>query len=120
MPDPTPAKPPAPKRKRRRWVRYTAGPLLLLGLLAWFAPSAVAHSGLLNQFLRGAATGLKGDVSAGGASLGWFSPVELRDVRVTDSQGRVLLAAPRVTSSKSLLALVRDRSDLGEFRIERP
>ena len=117
---PAAAKPPAPKRKRRRWVRYTAGPLLLLALAAWFAPSVVAHTGLRNKFIRDAATGLKGDVTAAGASLGWFSPVALRDVRVTDPQGRVLLAVPKVTSSKTLLALIRDRSDLGEFRVERP
>src|SRR5205085_365711 len=42
------------------------------------------------------------------------------DVTVTDEQGRTLLAAPKVTGSKTLLALLRDRSDPGEFTVEGP
>ena len=39
---------------------------------------------------------------------------------LTDSQGRVVARVPRVSASKSLFGFIRDRSDLGEFTLERP
>jgi hypothetical protein len=92
----------------------------LLLVAVWFAPSIIAKTGLRNRIVHDAAAGLRGTVEIGGASLGWFSPVELRDVVVKDAEGRTLLAVPRVTSSKTLLALLRDRSDFGEFNLESP
>jgi hypothetical protein len=114
-PPTTPAKP-----RRRKWRRRLAGCAVLLLIAAWFAPAIVARSPLRNRIVRGAAADLRGSVEVGGASLGWFSPVELRDVTVKDAQGRTLLTAAKVTSSKSLFSLLQDRSDLGEFTIERP
>ncbi|HJZ55061.1 MAG TPA: hypothetical protein VKE74_08880 [Gemmataceae bacterium] len=119
-PTPPPTPTPANPRRQRRWLRLLAafGGLLLLAV--WFAPAIVAKTPLRNRIARNALADLRGNVEVGGASLGWFSPVELRDVTVKDAQGRTLLTAPKVTSSKSFLSLLRDRSDLGEFTIERP
>src|SRR5262249_15082509 len=111
---------PAPKAKRRRWVKILAALLALLVLLVWFAPTIVAKTWLLNRFARKAAGGLNGTVDVGGASLGWFSPVELRDVTVKDRQGRAVVTIPKLTSSKSLFSLLRSRADLGEWAVERP
>ncbi|MBX9625047.1 MAG: hypothetical protein K2X82_14665, partial [Gemmataceae bacterium] len=108
------------KARRRRWPRRLLGLLVLLTVGVWFAPAVAAKTGLAGRLVRGAAADLRGSVAVGGVSLGWFSPVELRDVVVTDRQGRTLLSVPKVTSSKTLFALVRDRSDLGEFAVERP
>ena len=118
VPAPSPTIPVAPRR--RRWLRFVVPVVVLLAAAAWFAPAVVARTGLRDQFARQALADFRGTVTVGGASLGWLSPVELRDVTVTDAQGRTLLAAPKVTSSKSLLALARDRSDLGTFAVERP
>jgi len=92
--------------------------LLVAGL--WFAPLIASKAGLHNRAARQALADFKGTVEIGSASLGWFSSVELHDVVVKDTQGRTLLAAPKITSSKSLSSLLRDRSDLGDFDIERP
>lgn len=110
------SRPPA----RRRWRRRLLGLVVLLGAAVWFAPAVVARTGLPNRLARQTLPEFKGTIEVGGASLGWLSAVELRDVTVKDARGRVLLTAPRVTSSRSLLALARDRSDLGEFVVERP
>lgn len=112
----TPESPP----RRRRWLRLLVGSLFLLVLTALASPAIVAKTPLRNWAARTALADLKGTVEVGGASLRWFGPVELRDVVVKDAQGRTLLSVPRVTSSKSLVALIRDRSDLGEFTIDRP
>ncbi|MBX9584097.1 MAG: hypothetical protein K2X87_27675 [Gemmataceae bacterium] len=115
------ARPAAPaKLRRRRWPRRAAGLLVLLAVGVWFAPAIAAKTSLPARIVRGAAADLRGTVEVGGASLGWLSPVELRDVVVKDRQGRVLLIAPKVTSSKSLLALAWNRADLGEFAVDRP
>ncbi len=115
--------PPSPSpdpRKKSRWRRRLLSFSILLLIGVWFAPSIIAKTGLRNRIVNDAAAGLRGAVEIGGASLGWFSPVELRDVVVKDAEGRTLLAVPRATSSKSLLALLRDRSNLGEFNLVSP
>ena len=60
------------------------------------------------------------DDHVGGASLGWLSPVVVRDVEVRDADGKPLATLPLVTSSKTLLALLLSPRDLGSSRIERP
>ena len=119
-PAPSSPAPPVAARRRRRWTRAILPVSLLLLAAGWFAPAVVARTELRNRFARQALAEFRGGVTVGGASLGWFSPVELRDVTVQDEQGRTLLAVPKVTSSKTLSALLRDRSDPGEFTIEGP
>jgi hypothetical protein len=96
------------------------GLLVLLAVGVWFAPAVAARTGLPARLVRSAAADLRGSVEVGGASLGWFAPVELRDVVVKDRRGRTILTVPKVTSSKTLFALIRNRADLGEFAIDRP
>lgn len=110
--------PPTPHR--RRWPKLLAGLVALLLVVVWFAPAVVAKTTLRNIIVRKAAAGLNGTVEVGGASLGWFSPVELRDVVLKDAQGRTVATIPKVTSSKTLFALIRSQTDLGEFTLERP
>jgi hypothetical protein len=56
----------------------------------------------------------------GAASLGWLSPVVLRELEIRDATGRPLLFVPELQSRKSLLDLLLGSSDLGHFRCERP
>lgn len=111
---------PVAKTRRRRWLKILVGLFVLVLLLIAAAPTIVAKTGLRNRLARQAARDLNGTLEIGSASLGWFSPVELRDVTLTDSQGRVVARIPKVSSSRTLLGLLRDRSDLGEFTLERP
>lgn len=112
---------PAPKvRKPRRWLRRFALLTLLLLVGVWLAPNIAARSGLPNRIVRDATSDMRGTVEIGSASLGWFSPIELRDVVAKDAQGRVLLTAPRITSTRSLLALLTNRADLGAFTLHQP
>lgn len=108
------------KPRRRRWPRRVLGLLVLLAVGLWFAPAVAARTGFVGRVVGSATADLRGSVEVGGASLGWFSPVELRDVVVKDRQGRTLLTVPKVTSSKTLFALAWNRSDLGAFAIDRP
>lgn len=111
--------PPAPPRRLRRWLIRFAIVVVLLLVLVWFAPVIVAKTGLRHTVFASAAGDLKGTVDAD-LSLGWLSPIELTTVRVTDPKGETLLTAERVTSSKTLLDLLGDRSDLGTFTVDKP
>jgi hypothetical protein len=98
--------------------------LVALFVLAVFlvgaAPTIVARTTLRNRLASQAAAGLNGSIEVGGASLGWFSPIELRDVTIADAQGRPVARVARVTSSRSLLGLLRDRTALGEITLVQP
>ncbi|OWK34456.1 DUF748 domain-containing protein [Fimbriiglobus ruber] len=115
--------PTPPIKPRRRGRRILVGLLLVvvaLLVLAWFAPSIVAGTGLRAVVIARATAGLKGTVTVSEASFGWLSPVELRDVRIADADGNPVLVAARVTSSKLLIELAHDQTDLGTFTVEQP
>ena len=125
LPAPLPSQAPqpgtqAPRPRRRRWLKVFVGLFVLLLFLVGAAPTIIAKTGLRNRIARLAVPDLNGTLDIGGASLGWFSPIELRDVSLTDPQGRVVAHVPKVTSSKSLFSLIRNRAALGEFTLDRP
>jgi hypothetical protein len=119
-PSPPNNPPAAPPVSRRRWLRRLLPPFTLLVLAVWFAPAVVANTGLRNRLARLALADVRGSVEVGGASVGWFSPVELRDVTLTDEAGRTVVRVPRVTSQKSLFDLARNRAEPGAFTLENP
>src|SRR4249920_2659898 len=125
LPAPLPSQAPQPgtqppRPRRRLWLKVFVGLFVLLLFLVGAAPTIIAKTGLRNRIARQAASDLNGTLDIGSASLGWFSPIELRDVSVTDLQGRIVAQVPSVTSSKSLFSLLFNRAALGEFTLDRP
>ncbi|OYW18117.1 MAG: hypothetical protein B7Z55_11230, partial [Planctomycetales bacterium 12-60-4] len=57
----------------------------------------------------------KGHVVLGETSLGWMSPVVVRDVRVTDPEGAPLLTIGEVRSSATLWWIATDKNSLGRL-----
>ncbi|RCS47774.1 hypothetical protein DTL42_14765 [Bremerella cremea] len=97
-------------------------PLAILAgliLLALMFPTIVARTPLLGWGVSQATTGINAQVVVGSASLGWFSPVVLNDVRVVDSAGKPIAEIPSIRMSKSLLSLITNSSDLGTIEITR-
>jgi len=109
-----------PRAKRRRWPRVLFMLFVLLLIAVWFAPAIVAKTPLLNRLARGATADINGSLDIGDASLGWLSNIELRDITLTDPQGRVLARVAKVTTSRTLVSLIRDQSDIGEIVIDHP
>ncbi|QJW93570.1 AsmA family protein [Frigoriglobus tundricola] len=124
LPPVTPSAPTAPTAPpvshRRRWFRRFLPLLTLLVVSAWFLPAIVANTGLRNHLARRALADLHGSVDVGGASLGWFAPLELRDVTLKDEAGRTVVSVPKITTQKSLLDLARNPADPGEITLEGP
>jgi hypothetical protein len=99
------------------------GVLLTIGLglvLLYFAPALIAVTALREIPLRMVFDGIDGTIHSGGASLGWFSPVEYRDVQVHDRDDKLLLRVPTVTIDRTALQLLLDRSRLGKVTLEQP
>lgn len=115
---------PAPAVKKKRWGRRLAIAFLLLLVLlvagVWAAPGLIARSSYRHRLIADATKDLNGKVEVGAVSLAWLHPVELFDVTVTDPDGRPVLTAAKVSTSRTLLDFARDRSDLGVIRIEHP
>lgn len=107
------------KRHFRRLSVLAGALTLLLGLVA-FAPTILGCRPVVNVLARYALSDLKGQVRVGSASFGWLSPIEVGQVELSDAEGRPLATVERITSSRSLLSILRDRSELGTFRCEKP
>ncbi len=110
----------APNKKRRwfGWVLLVLFVLLLVGV--WLAPGVLAKSAYKDKFVADLTADVNGKVTVGEVSLNWLHPIEAFDVKVTDASGRELVVAKRVCTSKSLLALLLNRAELGTIRLEQP
>lgn len=104
----------------RRWPRWLGGGLLLLAVLAWFAPALLVASGLTNSLVRSAAVDLKGELSIGGLSLGWLSPVHVFGVTLKDNQGDTVAHLGELESEKSLWALLTSGGRVGRITLRSP
>jgi len=105
---------------RRRWGLRLGIVVLLLGVLVWFLPAIVAKTSLRQQIAPWAVPELAGKVTIGSASLGWLSPVELREIDLRDPAGGPVATVSAVTTSRALWQLALQSSDLGVIRVERP
>ncbi|HET6882250.1 MAG TPA: hypothetical protein VFI31_18945 [Pirellulales bacterium] len=110
----------APKgsSKVRRWKAWLITALVLVAA----APTVVCKTPLRNVVMA-AALGkapLRGQVTTGSLSVGWFSPLVVSDIEVRDLDSQVLASVPELSLTKSLLDLLLDRTDLGRLRFDRP
>ncbi len=111
-------------RKRRRLLRgcltVVGGLLLILAVALFFAPTIVARTALRQRIVPLALPDFQGQVSIDSASLGWFSAIELRGVKISDLDGGELADARRITSEKTLWGLLWNPNQLGKFQIDQP
>ena len=117
MADPLPRPP-------RRWFRKLAIGTLVsfvgLAVLAWFAPTLIAHSSYKDQLLADAAKDLNGTLRVQTVRLGWLSRVELLGVTLTDVEGKPAVEIERIALERTLWDLVRNAEDIGPIEIVKP
>lgn len=94
--------------------------VLVLFLVIWLMPIVIGHSPLLNSLLAVGTGDLKGSVTIGSASLGWFSPVTLWNLEVRDTRHEPVLVIPKAVGDRTLISILWDNSRLGRFRVEQP
>ncbi len=83
-------------------------------------PSIAAQTPLLSWGVAQATANLNGKVSVGSASLGWFSPIVLKEVEVVDAEGAPVAEIPSIRVSQSLLGLIGNSANLGTVEINQP
>ncbi|MEN6557525.1 MAG: DUF748 domain-containing protein [Thermoguttaceae bacterium] len=119
-----PVESPRPKAKataskrRKNWPWWLF--LTLVVLVVWLAPAVVAHTPLISWGLKQATADLDGAVSIGGASLGWFSPIEVQNVELKDRDGATVLTAASLESRRWLIGLLWNHANLGRFYLNEP
>jgi hypothetical protein len=59
-------------------------------------------------------------VSIQSASLGWLSPISVKGIAIRDEQNQAMFEVSALTSDKSLLSILRNYTQLGQFRVEKP
>lgn len=105
---------------RRRWL-FGLLPMFALGAaLLWMAPTIVANTALMPQIISAALSDFEGRVTVGSASLGWLSPVIAHDIAAVDTAGQPLAQIKSVQTERSLVGLLINRREPGEFRLEEP
>jgi hypothetical protein len=113
----TTAAPPTPVPPQSRSKRWLALLLVLVGgVLA--LPTIIARTSLRHRLLTLARPELKPGGTIQSASLGWFSPVELRGVGCIDAPSGIELSIARLTTEHTLWQMVTSSHDLGRIKLE--
>jgi hypothetical protein len=93
--------------------------VLLIALVA-AAPYAAQLPPVRDRIVAAVAEKQNVRAEVGGASFGWFTPLELRDVRVESPYGDPLLDVERLQAEKPWWGLALSGKRLGSFLVERP
>ena len=94
----------APPRKRRRWLRWLIVLLVLLAVLLAAAPSLLSTNAAVGFVTDLVNDRIQGRIEIDELSLGWFTPGEVRGLRVIDAAGKEVL---RVESARLSGGLAR-------------
>lgn len=102
------------------WKRRLLVGVVLLLAAVWALPVAVAKTPLLGWLVSFTNAHLDGSVKVGSASLGWFSPLVLHDVSLTDHDNQPVVQIAKVETERTLLGFVLDHATLGTIRVDKP
>jgi len=94
--------------------------LFVLGGLVAAGPWIVAATPLRHQVINWLMPELPSGTVVASAQFGWLSPVLMNGIVLKDDEGRPFFSAESITSSSSLLDLVKSPGKLGEFEIDKP
>ncbi|MGA2797045.1 MAG: DUF748 domain-containing protein, partial [Thermoguttaceae bacterium] len=111
---------PQQQPRHRRWTWRLGMFLTGLAVLAWFLPAIIVNTPILGWIVGKASGSMKCSISIKSASLGWLSPISISGVAIRDQQNQALFEVEKISSDKSLLSILRNYTQLGQFRVEKP
>lgn len=94
--------------------------VILLAVVAFFAPPLIASRGVWKKLVATAAPDVAKLIDAKSLQLGWFSPLEVRELVVRDADGQPLAEVALIKSQKSLLGLALGYPHIGVIEITQP
>ena len=100
--------------------KWFVGIVVVLLLLAAFAPSIASHQPFRAWVLQSAFPGIQGTIKCSDASFGWFSPVVLDNVRIRGTEERPVISIQKIAGNRPLWELLLNKSKPGDFAIEKP
>lgn len=106
--------------KRGSWLKRGCIVLVMLGLVVWFAPTIVAIAVLGKGVPKSFLPAFKGEIAFSGISLGWLSPIVIKDLKVDDEKGQPLVAAQQISTSHTLWQLATNFTNLGTVSVIEP
>jgi hypothetical protein len=106
--------------KRFRWIKRFFYLLVLFGSLGWFAPTIVATTGLRNHVSKILFANFPGEIQLGEMSLGWMSPITIKNLKVTSEDGSPLLELGEFSTSQTLWSFVSQQHQLGTLTFVEP
>ena len=106
--------------RRRNWLKRTAIALVLLAVVVFFAPSILTTTMLKHGVPKMIASKIPLHLEWGELSLGWMSPVVIKDLKVQDDQGNPLLDVQKISTGHSLWRLAAQSGNLGTLTLTEP
>src|SRR5208282_3217628 len=96
-PEPSPPVAANPRRKRRLVLKILAAVVAVLILLVASAPTLLSTRPILSIVLGQVNDRLNGQVEVSSLSLGWFSGIDIRGIRVLDGSNAQIAQLDRLT-----------------------
>ena len=84
------------------------------------APWIVAHTGLRDTAINAIVASPTVTASSESASLGWFSPLTVHDLRLHSTNNHVDIRVQDIAAERSPYQLWDSAPDLGTIRLEKP
>lgn len=106
--------------KRPKWPRIVIGLILIVVGLVIMMPWILANTSLRNQLLGALVKDPSVSISSEGASFGYFSPTSIQGLEIDVDQGQSNIKIEEIKTSKSWLAMLMERPQLGEFTFLKP
>ncbi len=103
----------------RKWPRRLLILLVGLGLFVYFLPSLIGLGPIRQRVLDWALADLNGQAQVESVSLGWFSPIELRNLELVDKAGKRVAQVDQIATSQRLIDFLTS-DKLGRIDIVKP
>lgn len=104
-----------PKKRRKFIITF----MVILALALFFLPTILVKTPLKQTAINYATSDIKGDVTIGNISAGWFSPIKIQNVLLQEENGSEILSAESIETSNTMIGFLTN-SDLGKIKIVRP
>ena len=116
-----PAKADLPRPLRRgKWLKRGLFGLLMLALVAMSMPTILCSTLLRRSVPKMVVPMLHANIEWSELSLGWLSPIVIKNVKVEDQEGHPLLEVQQISTDHPLWALIAHSNNLGTLKIVEP
>lgn len=107
-----------PKPRRRRWPFVLIGIFLLLVILVLALPSLLCTGPGVRFIEQQINSRIKGHLTIGSISLGWFSPAQIKNVTLQDSHRAIIARNLTVNTNLSLIRAISNWKHFGKVTIQ--